>query len=35
GGPREPVDELVQKAHSVGPYSTATRGTIDVRLVVP
>jgi osmotically inducible protein OsmC len=34
GLPREQVEALVQKAHVVCPYSNATRGNIDVRLVV-
>ncbi|MGY3264460.1 organic hydroperoxide resistance protein [Lysobacter sp. HA35] len=34
GMPREQVEELVQKAHGVCPYSNATRGNIDVELVV-
>jgi len=34
GLPREQVDALVQKAHIVCPYSNATRGNIDVKLVV-
>ncbi len=34
GMPREQVEALVQKAHIVCPYSNATRGNIDVRLVV-
>ncbi|HWY23673.1 MAG TPA: organic hydroperoxide resistance protein [Nevskia sp.] len=34
GMPREQVEALVQKAHVVCPYSNATRGNIDVRLVV-
>jgi lipoyl-dependent peroxiredoxin len=28
-------EELVEKAHKVCPYSNATRGNIEVRLVVP
>ena len=28
-------DAIVEKAHEVCPYSNATRGNIDVRLVVP
>lgn len=28
-------DDLVEKAHKVCPYSNATRGNIDVKLVVP
>jgi osmotically inducible protein OsmC len=32
--PREQVEALVQKAHIVCPYSNATRGNIDVKLVV-
>jgi Ohr subfamily peroxiredoxin len=28
-------DEIVEKAHKVCPYSNATRGNIDVKLVVP
>lgn len=31
---REQVEALVQKAHIVCPYSNATRGNIDVKLVV-
>jgi osmotically inducible protein OsmC len=31
---REQVQALVQKAHIVCPYSNATRGNIDVKLVV-
>jgi Ohr subfamily peroxiredoxin len=34
GLPREQVQTLVQKAHIVCPYSNATRGNIDVKLVV-
>ncbi|HEX4883654.1 MAG TPA: organic hydroperoxide resistance protein [Casimicrobiaceae bacterium] len=34
GMPREQAEALVQKAHVVCPYSDATRGNIDVRLVV-
>ena len=34
GLPREQVNALVQKAHIVCPYSNATRGNIDVKLVV-
>jgi osmotically inducible protein OsmC len=34
GLPREQVESLVQKAHIVCPYSNATRGNIDVNLVV-
>jgi osmotically inducible protein OsmC len=34
GLPREQVEALVQKAHIVCPYSNATRGNIDVALVV-
>lgn len=34
GLPREEVEALVQKAHIVCPYSNATRGNIDVKLVV-
>jgi osmotically inducible protein OsmC len=34
GLPREQVEGLVQKAHIVCPYSNATRGNIDVKLVV-
>jgi osmotically inducible protein OsmC len=34
GVPREQVEALVQKAHIVCPYSNATRGNIDVKLVV-
>jgi osmotically inducible protein OsmC len=34
GLPHEQVQALVQKAHIVCPYSNATRGNIDVKLVV-
>lgn len=34
GLPREQVEALVQRAHIVCPYSNATRGNIDVSLVV-
>jgi len=34
GVPREQLEELVQKAHVVCPYSNATRGNIDVKLIV-
>ena len=34
GLPREEVEALVQKAHIVCPYSNATRGNIDLNLVV-
>lgn len=34
GLPREQVETLVEKAHQVCPYSNATRGNIDVTLVV-
>ena len=34
GLPREQVQALVQKAHIVCPYSNATRGNIEVKLVV-
>jgi lipoyl-dependent peroxiredoxin len=34
GLPREQVEALVQKADIVCPYSNATRGNIDVKLVV-
>jgi osmotically inducible protein OsmC len=34
GLPREQVQELVNAAHQVCPYSNATRGNIDVTLVV-
>jgi lipoyl-dependent peroxiredoxin len=34
GVAREQVEALVQKAHVVCPYSNATRGNIDVKLVV-
>ena len=34
GLPREQVEALVQKANIVCPYSNATRGNIDVKLVV-
>jgi Ohr subfamily peroxiredoxin len=34
GLPREQVQQLVEQAHLVCPYSNATRGNIDVSLVV-
>jgi Ohr subfamily peroxiredoxin len=34
GLPRAEAEALVQKAHMVCPYSNATRGNIDVRLIV-
>ena len=34
GMPREELQVLVDKAHQVCPYSNATRGNIDVNLVV-
>lgn len=34
GLPKEKVQALVEKAHVVCPYSNATRGNIDVNLVV-
>jgi len=34
GLPREQVESLVEKAHIVCPYSNATRGNIDVTLVI-
>jgi osmotically inducible protein OsmC len=34
GLPRAEAEALVQKAHKVCPYSNATRGNIDVRLIV-
>ncbi len=34
GVDRAQVEELVQKAHVVCPYSNATQGNIDVRLIV-
>ena len=34
GLPKEQVQELVEKAHQVCPYSNATRGNVDVQLVV-
>ncbi|WP_129776841.1 organic hydroperoxide resistance protein [Peristeroidobacter soli] len=34
GLPKEQVQKLVEKAHIVCPYSNATRGNIDVTLVV-
>jgi Ohr subfamily peroxiredoxin len=34
GLPREQVEEFVKQAHQVCPYSNATRGNIDVTLVV-
>jgi len=35
GMPRHEAEALVEKAHVVCPYSNATRGNIDVRLMVP
>jgi osmotically inducible protein OsmC len=32
--PRAEAQSLVQKAHEVCPYSNATRGNVDVRLIV-
>jgi osmotically inducible protein OsmC len=32
--PRGEAEALVEKAHVVCPYSNATRGNIDVRLMV-
>jgi organic hydroperoxide reductase OsmC/OhrA len=32
--PRHEAEALVEKAHVVCPYSNATRGNIDVRLMV-
>ena len=34
GLPRADAESLVQKAHGVCPYSNATRGNIDVKLIV-
>jgi osmotically inducible protein OsmC len=34
GMPHEDTESLVQEAHRVCPYSNATRGNIDVRLIV-
>jgi Ohr subfamily peroxiredoxin len=34
GVPREIAERLVSEAHQVCPYSNATRGNIDVRLIV-
>lgn len=34
GVPKDQVQKLVDKAHIVCPYSNATRGNIDVKLVV-
>lgn len=34
GLPKDQVRQLVEKAHIVCPYSNATRGNIDVKLVV-
>jgi lipoyl-dependent peroxiredoxin len=34
GVPREQVQQLVEAAHQVCPYSNATRGNIDVSLVI-
>jgi osmotically inducible protein OsmC len=34
GMPRHEAEALVEKAHIVCPYSNATRGNIDVRLIV-
>ena len=34
GLPRREAEALVEKAHVVCPYSNATRGNIDVRLIV-
>jgi Ohr subfamily peroxiredoxin len=34
GLPREQVQQLVEQAHLVCPYSNATRGNIDVNLIV-
>jgi len=34
GLPKEQVHELVEKAHQVCPYSNATRGNVDVQLIV-
>jgi lipoyl-dependent peroxiredoxin len=34
GMPRADTESLVQKAHVVCPYSNATRGNIDVRIII-
>jgi len=34
GLPREQVESLVEQAHQVCPYSNATRGNIDVSLLI-
>jgi organic hydroperoxide reductase OsmC/OhrA len=34
GLPKDQVQKLVEAAHQVCPYSNATRGNIDVKLVV-
>ena len=34
GLPKDQVEKLVEKAHVVCPYSNATRGNIDVKLIV-
>ena len=34
GLPKDQVQKLVEKAHIVCPYSNATRGNIDVKLVI-
>jgi osmotically inducible protein OsmC len=34
GMPRADAESLVQKAHVVCPYSNATRGNIDVRIII-
>jgi len=34
GLPKEQVEKLVEAAHQVCPYSNATRGNVDVQLVV-
>lgn len=34
GVPKDQLQQLVEKAHIVCPYSNATRGNIDVKLVV-
>ncbi len=34
GLPREQIEELLHAAHQVCPYSVATRGNMDVKLVV-
>jgi lipoyl-dependent peroxiredoxin len=34
GVPRTEIESLVEKAHLVCPYSNATRGNVDVRLII-